>query len=106
MNITVHDYLKQYPDTGLDLLTPAGLVSIPPRIGRDLLSPGGGRMKFAVNGTNEKVPASDLLEQRICKIVRYRNDPWRVFMLTNLPSDAAGKLYHPELLYEQMSFLP
>ena len=39
MLATVRDYLNQYPDTGIDLLTPAGLVKIPPRQGRDLLSP-------------------------------------------------------------------
>lgn len=106
MYATVKDYLNQYPDTGLDLLTPVGLVKIPPRIGRELLAPGGGRMKFPVCGANTKVTASDLLEQHICKIVSYRGDPWRVFMLTNLPSALSRNTYRPEQLYEQTSFLP
>jgi len=105
MFATVRDYLNQYPDTGIDLLTPAGLVKIPPRQGRDLLSPGGGKQRFTVCGSNVKIPASDLLEQHICKIVSYRGDPWRVFMLTNLPSALTRNNYHPELLYEQTSFL-
>lgn len=105
MFATVRDYLNQYPDTGLDLLTPVGLVKIPPRSGRDLLSPGGGKMKFAVCGANTNVAASDLLEQHICKIVSYRGDPWRVFMLTNLPSALSRNTYRPDLLYEQTSFL-
>lgn len=99
MNITVRDYLKQYPDSGLDLLTPAGLVRIPPRLGQELLSPGGAKMKFNVCGTKEKVIASALLEQCICKIVSYRNDPWRMFMLVNPP----GKMTSSEELYEQAS---
>ena len=106
MYATVREYLNQYPDTGIDLLTPVGLVKIPPRSGRDLLSPGGGKMKFAVCGANTKVAASDLLEQHICKIVSYRGDPWRVFMLTNLPSALSRNRYLPEQLYEQTSFLP
>ena len=105
MYATVKDYLNQYPDTGLDLLTPVGLVKIPPRTGRELLAPGGGRMKFPVCGANTKVIASDLLEQHICKIVSYRGDPWRVFMLTNLPSALSGNKYRPEQIYEQTSFL-
>ena len=105
MYATVKDYLNQYPDTGLDLLTPVGLVKIPPRTGRELLAPGGGRMKFPVCGANTKVAASDLLEQHICKIVSYRGDPWRVFMLTNLPSALSRSKYRPEQIYEQTSFL-
>ncbi len=105
MFATVRDYLNQYPDTGIDLLPPVGLVKIPPRSGRDLLSASGGRMRFAVCGANTKVTASDLLEQHICKIVSYRGDPWRVFMLTNLPSALSRNTYHPDLLYEQTSFL-
>lgn len=62
-------------------------------------------MKFAVCGANTKVAASDLLEQHICKIVIYRGDPWRVFMLTNLPSALSRNTYRPEQLYEQTSFL-
>lgn len=106
MYATVKDYLNQYPDTGLDLLTPVGLVKIPPRIGRELLAPGGERMKFPVCGANTKVTASDLLEQHICKIVSYRGDPWRVFMLTNLPSVLSRNTCRSEQLYEQTSFLP
>ena len=30
MFATVREYLNQYPDTGIDLLTPVGLVKIPP----------------------------------------------------------------------------
>lgn len=100
MMITVRDYLKQYPDLGLDLLTPAGLVKIPPRLGRELLALGGDTMKFYICGSKDRVLASALLEQCICKIVRYHNDPWRVFMLTNARS---GKT---DALFEQMSFLP
>lgn len=99
MNITVRDYLNQYPDSGLDLLTPAGLVSIPPHLGQELLSPCGAKMKFCVCGTKEKVVASALLEQCICKIVRYSNDPWRMFMLVNPP----GEMPSSEVLYEQAS---
>ena len=105
MNITVRDFLKQYPDSGLDLLTPAGLVNIPPRTGRELLSPGGNKMKFFVCGTREKVSAADLLEQQICKIVKYRNDPWRVFMLVNPPERMAHRRPSAEVVYEQTSFL-
>lgn len=105
MYATVKDYLNQYPDTGLDLLTPVGLVKIPPRTGRELLAPDGGRMKFPVCGANTKVIGSDLLEQHICKIVSYRGDPWRVFMLTNLPSALSRNKYRPEQIYEQTSFL-
>ena len=105
MFVTVRDYLSQYPDIGIDLLTPAGLVSIPSRQGQELLSPGGGKRRFSVSGSNTKILASDLLEQRICKIVRYDRDPWRVFMLTDLPSALVRKNYHPELIFEQISFL-
>lgn len=100
MNITVRDYLKQYPDLGLDLLTPAGLVRIPPLLGQELLSPGGDRMKFYICGTRQKVFASDLLGQQISKIVRYRHNLWSVFILTNAGSSKA------DALFEQMSFLP
>ncbi len=100
MIITVRDYLKQYPDLGLDLLTPSGLVKIPPRLGRELLSPGGDKMKFHVCGTQEKVFASEVLEQQISKIVRYRCNLWNVFMLVNPP----GEMPSSEALYEQASF--
>ncbi len=99
MIITVRDYLKQYPDLGLDLLTPAGLVKIPPRLGRELLAPGGAKMKLHVCGTKEKIFASELLTQQISKIVRYRRNLWSVFMLTNAGSSNA------DALFDQMSFL-
>ncbi len=105
MYATVKDYLNQYPDIGIDLMTPVGLVKIPPRMGRDLVGPGGEKMKFSVCGTKTKVTASDLLDQYICRIISYRNDPWRVFMLTNLPSALSENLFHPERFYEQTSFL-
>lgn len=104
MNITVRDYLKQYPDSRLDLLTPAGLIKIPPRLGQELLTPGGDRIKFYICGPKDKVLASDLLEQCICKIVRYRNDPWRVFMLVNPPGEMSGEKTSSDVLYEQASF--
>lgn len=105
MNISVRDYLKQYPDFGLDLLTPAGLVKIPPRLGQELLAPSGGRMTFYICGSKDKVFASALLEQYICKIIRYRNDPWRVFILVNPPGEMSCKKTSSDALYEQASFL-
>ncbi len=103
MIITVRDYLKQYPDLGLDLLMPAGLVKIPPQLGRELLAPGGAKMKLHVSGTKEKVFASEVLEQQISKIVRYRRNLWSVFMLTNVESGTPAS--KADALFEQMSFL-
>lgn len=103
MFTTIHDYLYQYPDVGLDLLTPAGMVQIMPKEGHDLLSPAARYRKLPVIGTNNKVIVSDLLHQRICKIIRYPQDPWRVFIVTDLPAVTASGI--PSSFYEQTSFL-
>lgn len=105
MFATVRDYLVQYPDMGLNILMPMGFVQIPPRMGRELLSQGGERIRFKVAGTGAAITAGDLLKQRICRVSSVRGDYWRVFLVTELASAISKDRNSTGLTFEQTTFL-
>lgn len=106
MNITVKDFLRDNPNTILDLLTPKGLIQLTPNRGQWLLTKNGANAKIKVAGTDEVVVGSDLLSQIVHKIVPYKNRRNQVFLLTNSATAAAKSSYRPRIEYEQMTFIP
>ena len=104
MSITVKDFLRQNPNTMLDLMTPKGLIQLTPERGQGLLNKNGANARITVAGTKEVVVGSDLLSQIAYKIVRYKNCRNQIFLLTNTPAAAAKSSYQPHIEYEQMTF--
>ena len=104
MSITVKDFLRQNPNTMLDLMTPKGLIQLTPERGQGLLNKNGANARIKVAGTKEVVVGSDLLSQIVYKIVPYRNRRNQMFLLTNTPAAAAKSSYQPHIEYEQMTF--
>ena len=104
MRVTVKDFLRDNPNTTLDLMTPQGFIRLTPDRGQWLLTRNGGNTKLRVTGTKDVVIGSDLPTQIIYKIVPYRNRRNHVFLLTNTPAAAAKSSYQPHIEYEQMTF--
>ena len=101
MNVTVRDFLRQNPAAALDVMTPKGFVQIPSGYGPWLLSEKSKDAVFKSNGSKEIIPAAELMDQVIFRVVPYKNAYGKVFLFTNSISNAA---YRPKIEYEQMAF--
>lgn len=104
MNVTVKDFLKQNPDSALDIMTPRGIVYVPSGYGPWLLSDKCKNAVFKTNGSKEVILGTNLLEQVICKIVPYRKQNEYYFLLTNEAATLKAREYRPATEYEQMTF--
>lgn len=85
VNSTVKEFIKEFPDATLDLMTPGGYVYITPELGRSLLNGGTISPHLGSKDTHYEVPAEEILSQKIHFINQDKNDPACFHILTEAP---------------------